>query len=473
METARKIDHSKDEYYLTFAMRGPNYDSKICPLDDKRIKDGYIEAEGTESHGIDNSNKRKFKCFSLHPIVDGCDILEYTYGNIGYDLNPESMRVYVGGWRDLLSNNTANNLANNQKLLSDKKHGNSYFGNNKVDKVMNKKVLNRAKLLRETIKKSKSKNPQEILQAMFGASNKKDDDSFYEGNYHLEKEGNIWKLTGNKVDDNTKQEFHSKHGVNIGGNFELIYDEENDKIYFTWGNELNGVGTDKKGIKVDRIFVKERNHPDYGLLDLQDLQNKARKKKEQIFKDIYDNYINKLTDVLIKQFPFGEIRVVKGDVKTGQKNVFLSPEEFINQYVNDKDKGHYLQELDKIRKYKIAKQYNPNVIKGCYMEPTQQQTPKARIERFQSLLNCENLQVIKNKLGQPKVIIDKKSNKYKIFPNNKWYNRAHWTEKGIVRHKINRVFNRYVLGDINDDEAIQDLSLVVYYYRRFFNSIYC
>ena len=120
MQTTKK-DHSKDEYYLTFAMRGPNYDSKICPLDDKRIKDGYIKAEGTESYGIGNSNNRKFKCFSLHPIVDGNDILEYTYGSIGYDLNPESMRVYVGGWFDLLSNNTANNLANNQELLSKKK----------------------------------------------------------------------------------------------------------------------------------------------------------------------------------------------------------------------------------------------------------------------------------------------------------------------------------------------------------------
>ena len=356
METAKKIDHSKDEYYLTFAMR--NYiNTMSCPLDNKLIKNGYIADKGMLNHGYQNSDNRQFKCFSLHPIVDGCDILEYTCGSIGYDLNPESMRVYVGGWRDLRSNNTANSLANNQELLSTKKNGNLYLGKDHVDKIMYKKFLNRAKLLKETIQKSKSKNPQEILQAMFRTSNKNDDDSFCEGNYHLEKikNSNIWKLTGNKVDDDKNEKFHGEYGVNINGNFELMYDEENDKIYFQWGNELNGVGKDKKVIKVDRIFVKEAE--DETGLDLNNLKKQQEKANQKggnpKYKTIYNDYINKLTDVLIEQFPFGEIRVVKGDVFTGQTNVFLSPEEFINQYfVNEKDKQHYLQELVKIRKSK-------------------------------------------------------------------------------------------------------------------------
>ena len=48
METAKKIDHSKDEYYLTFAMR--NYiNTMSCPLDNKLIKNGYIADKGNRS----------------------------------------------------------------------------------------------------------------------------------------------------------------------------------------------------------------------------------------------------------------------------------------------------------------------------------------------------------------------------------------------------------------------------------------
>ena len=193
---------------------------------------------------------------------------------------------------------------------------------------------------------------------MFGKSNKNDDDSFCEDNYTLEKitNSNIWKLKGKEVNDNANDTFHDNYGVRIDGNFELFYDEENDKLYFSHTSELNGVTKDKtSGIKVDRIFVKES-----ALDDLKRRQNKAVKTNDSNSKKktIYDDYINKLTDVLIQQFPFGEIRVVKGSIEEGQTNVFLSPEEFINKYfVNEKDKQHYLQELDKIRKFKITDQY--------------------------------------------------------------------------------------------------------------------
>ena len=470
-----KKDHSKDEYYLTFAMRGLNSDSKICPLTNERIEDGYIKAEGTESYGFDNSNNRKFKCFSLHPIVDGCDILKYAYGSIGYDLNPDSMRVYVGGWRDLRSNNTANSLANNQELLSKKKHGNSYFGNDDIDKVMYKKILNRAKLLKYAIRTSKNKNPQEILQAMFGGSNKSDDDSFRENNYYLEKikNSNIWKLTGNKVDDDKNEKFHGEHGVNIDGNFELIYDEKNDKIYFTWENELNGVGKDKKGIKVDRIFVKENSYPDYGLENLKQIQQKARRNGEKKNKDVYDNYINKLTDVLIQQFPFGEIRVVKGSIEEGQKNVFLSPEDFINQYfVNENDKNDYLKKLEKRRKEaEEAKCDNKREnVNECLVVKNERQKDSPS-KKFKDILNGFNL--IKEKLGKGEAKIDPKSGNNKIFLNEKWYDRAHWTEKSIVKRQINKVFDSYVFGKINDEGAKQQLDNIVKRHQRFFNSIYC
>ena len=479
-----KKDHSKDEYYLTFAMR--KHGNMIsCPLDNKLIKDGYIADRGMFDHFFSNSDNRQFKCFSLHPIVDGCDILKYAYGSIGYDLNPDSMRVYVGGWRDLRSNNTANSLANNQELLSKKKHGNSYFGNDDIDKVMYKKILNRAKLLKDAIRTSKNKNPQEILQAMFGGSNKSDDDSFRENNYYLEKikNSNIWKLTGNKVDDDKNEKFHGEHGVNIDGNFELIYDEKNDKIYFTWENELNGVGKDKKGIKVDRIFVKENSYPDYGLENLKQIQQKARRNGEKKNKDVYDNYINKLTDVLIEQFPFGEIRVVKGSIEEGQKNVFLSPEDFINQYfVNENDKNKYLEKLKSKReeinqkknnskkkeKHNIEKSSDPNIQLECYIEQPQQ---LAKEKKFKDILNGFN--VIKEKLGKGEAKIDPKSENNKIFLNEKWYDRAHWTEKSIVKRQINKVFDSYVLGEINDEGVKQRLNNIVNRHQRFFNSTYC
>ena len=446
----KKIDHSKDEYYLTFAMR--NYRNMMsCPLDNKLIKNGYIADKGMLNHGFQNSDNRQFKCFSLHPMIGGKDIVPYTYGNIGYDLNPESMRIYVGGWRDLRSNNNANVLAND-KLLSTKKNGNLYLGEDHVDKIMYKKILNRATLLRDAIKQSTNKDPKKILQLMFGKSNKNDDDSFCEDNYTLEKieNSNIWKLTGKQVNCNANDTFHDNYGVRIDGNFELLFDEDKDKIHFV-SNELNGIAKDKtKGIKVDRIFVKEaEDETGFGLNGLKKRQEEANQEGgNQKHKTIYNDYINQLTDVLIQQFPFGEIRVVKGDIYKGQENVFLSPEEFINKYfVNEKDKNKYLEKLNS-KKEEVKKK-----------------------QKFKDILNGFNL--IKEKLGEGEAKNDPKSRNNKIFLNKKWYDRAHWTETSIVKSQINKVFDSYVRGKINDEDAKRQLNNIVNSHQRFFNSIYC
>ena len=94
--------------------------------------------------------------------------------------------------------------------------------------------------------------------------------------------------------------------------------------------ELNGVAIDRsKGIKVDRIFITKEK--------LEEL------KTQQISSGtpIYNTYINKLTDVFIEQFPFGDIRIIdKQDFK------LLKPEAFINQYfIDEQDKQAYLKKL--------------------------------------------------------------------------------------------------------------------------------
>ena len=61
---------------------------------------------------------------------------------------------------------------------------------------------------------------------------------------------------------------------------------------------------------------------------------------------IYNKYINKLTEVLVEQFPFGNIRVIEG-----QDFKFLKPEAFIEEYfINEEDKKKYLEKLEENKK---------------------------------------------------------------------------------------------------------------------------
>ena len=264
------------------------------------------------------------------------------------------------------------------------------------------------------------------------------------------------------------------YGINDSGTFCIHYNNKTGKVYDLSGNELLCTAKDPtKGIKVDRIFVLESK-----LQELQDKQN-----GEDKYKGIYDRYINKLTDVLIEQFPFGEIRVVKGSIEEGQKNVFLSPEDFINQYfVNENDKKKYLEKLKskreevKLKKNNSKKKEIQNIKNGndhdiIQKHHIEQQQQLTKEQKFKNILNRFNL--IKEKLGEGEAKIDPKSKKNKIFLNDKWYDRAHWTEKSIVKSQINKVFDSYVCGEINDEDAKQQLDNIVRRHQRFFNSIYC
>ena len=86
-------------------------------------------------------------------------------------------------------------------------------------------------------------------------------------------------------------------------------------------------------------------------------------------------------------------------------------------------------------------------------------------QKFKDILNGFNL--IKEKLGEGEAKIDPKSNKNKIFLNDKWYDRAHLTETSIVKSQINKVFDSYVRGSINDQGATQQLNDIVKSHSHF------
>ena len=271
------------------------------------------------------------------------------------------------------------------------------------------------------------------------------------------------------------EQFNKEVPINTCNEFCIFYNNKTEKVYDISANELLCTAKDPtKGIKVDRIFVLKNK--------LQELRYK-QKNVGGNYNGIYDRYINKLTDVLIEQFPFGEIRVVKGSIEEGQTNEFLSPEEFIVTYfVNEKDKSEYLKKLkskreeiklkknnsEKEEKQNIKYDSDSNIQLECYIEQQQQLTKE---QAFKDILNGFN--AIKEKLGKGEAKIDPKSENNKIFLNEKWYDRAHWTEKSIVKRQINKVFDSYVLGEINDEGVKQRLNNIVNRHQRFFNSTYC
>ena len=150
-----QLQNKTPEFFLTFAMK--NFDQNKgdmwtgCPLDNSKISNGYIKAEGKMSYSLTNSDERKYKCFTLHPIIENKDITPYEYGYIGYDLNADSMNIYTGGWNDLSANNDGNKIiANINTLDTDGKKGHLYLDKNgKVHEIMYNKVIQRAKLLKQ------------------------------------------------------------------------------------------------------------------------------------------------------------------------------------------------------------------------------------------------------------------------------------------------------------------------------------
>ena len=344
------MESEEHKYFLTFALKtiAENDDKEIanntCPLDNKLIKNQYIEDTGKYNWMKNSNEMRKFKCFSLHSIVNGKDINGYTYGDIGYDLNPESIKVYLGGWSDLRSNANANGLSNSD-ILNLKKLGRVYLcEDGKVYDTMNQKVLNRANLLLDAVKEQKTKKqkkikPVEIKKYVFKNSNKGLDDSFddikYEvvGNTYKGKE--VLKINDKYlIEESDVSDKFKKYGIDISPKFELLYNLKTGKLYMK-SSELNGVAKDpQKGIKVDRIFIRKEK-----LDALKNLQDKG----ETRYNAIYNKYINKLTEVLVEQFPFGNIRVIEG-----QDFKLLKPETFIEEYfINEEDKKNYLEKLKK------------------------------------------------------------------------------------------------------------------------------
>ena len=350
-----KKDHSKDEYYLAYSLIDLEHrynDSKEeCPLDNNRIKDGYIECKST-GRGQDNSDNMKFKCFTLHSIVDGDDIVNYAHGDVGYDFNPDSINVFAGGWSDLHTDNNANNIINNKELLSKKKLGLTYVDEKgKVHEMMNNKYQNRVKLFKKAA--NGESDDESIEKRIFKEKPYNDDDSFNIENYTVDHSNEKEKYIENRYEkflEASNKKFNGKVPINTWNRFLIHYNNKTGKVYDLSANELLCTAKDQtKGIKVDRIFILESK--------LQELQDKQKRRDN--YKGIYDRYINQLTDVLIQQFPFGEIRVVKGSIEEGQTNEFLSPEEFINKYfVNNNDKEFYLNKLKEIRKSKINNQYD-------------------------------------------------------------------------------------------------------------------
>ena len=380
------METKKDEFFLTFAMRKPldrinsknaydennDYDrycasmGYYCALDNNLIKNQYISDKGFHNwigNEADKDKMRNFKCFSLHPVVNKKDIGSYDYGDVGYDLNPESMIVYLGGWWDLSSNYKSNKLIGMLSEFKEKgkgkidkdnffqynKAGLSYIdGTGKVYEKMNKKVLNRAKLLLDAIEKIvPSKKPEEIKkhineinEYIFKNSDISLDDSFDAKQYGVTidkyDDKNLILQCTFKVNNKVASDVTNTYGFAISCPFNLSYNMEKSEFSLS-GNELNGIGKDReKGIKVDRIFIKKEH-----LEKLQKIQQTGHRHSK-----IYDNYINRLTEVLIKQFPLGNIRVIDG-----QDFQFLKPEEFINKYfTNKEDKTKYLEELEKNKK---------------------------------------------------------------------------------------------------------------------------
>ena len=343
--------NEKPEFFLTFGMH--NYDKSKgdtftgCPLDNSKISNGYIKAEGKMSYGYGNSNDRKYKCFTLHPVIENKDITPYKYGNIGYDLNADSMKIYAGGWNDLSANNNGNKImANINTLDTDGKKGHLYLDKNgQVHIKMLNKVIQRAKLLKQY---ANNYNPSNNNSSIF--ENNSCDTSFTSDNYDIEVDksassnqqnnntNNHFIIKQKELNGQSKNEvrnFHNDYGLSPYECFELTYNKDNNEFTLP-SNELNGVARDAdKGIKVDRIFVKN------SVLNINSgywLSNCTDKDLRQLR---YDNYMKNIADVLVENFPDGEIRIFYG-----QNFEIIPTRTFIETYIPEKYRKDYLDKLD-------------------------------------------------------------------------------------------------------------------------------
>ena len=314
--------------------KGGLYDA--CPLDNKQINNGYIKAEGNKPYKGEETDKREFKCFTLHPIIDRKDITPYTYGYIGYDLNADSMKVYAGGWYDLTSDCRGNNIIKDINDLDiNGKQGHLYVDKKgKVHLTMLEKVKNRAKRLKTFANDDK--------QSIFD-KNTKLDSSFTANDYRItiSDDKNTFTINQKEIPKENRppdvENFSENYGVSNLECFMLIYDKKNDKFKLQQ-NELNGVARDaNEGIKVDRIFV------DKSILNINSCywREKCRNLSEEDRRSRYDNYMKNIADVLIENFPDGEIRII--DVQNFE---IIPTRTFIETYIPEKYRKDYLDKLD-------------------------------------------------------------------------------------------------------------------------------
>ncbi|MBQ7551877.1 MAG: hypothetical protein IJT15_00280 [Rickettsiales bacterium] len=338
-------------FFLTFAMK--NFDPYKgglftgCPLDNSKISNGYIKAEGKMSYSLTNSDGRKYKCFTLHPVIENKDITPYDYGNIGYDLNADSMKIYAGGWNDLSANNNGNKIINNiQTLDTDGKKGHLYLNQDgKVHLIMLNKVVKRAELLKKyAYNYSPSNNNGSIFE------NNSCDASFTSDNYDIEVDksessnqqnnstNNRFIIKQKELNEQSKNEvkdFYDNYGLSPYECFKLTYDKDNNEFTLP-SNELNGVPQDaNKGIKVDRIFVKK------SVLNINSGYWTGYCSDKDLRQLRYDNYMKNIADVLVENFPDGEIRIIYG-----QNFEIIPTRTFIEKYIPEEYRKDYLDKLD-------------------------------------------------------------------------------------------------------------------------------
>ena len=347
-----QLQNKIPEFFLTFGMRNYNQSKgglfSGCPLDNNKISNGYIKAEGKMSYGYGNSDDRKYKCFTLHPVIENKDITPYEYGYIGYDLNADSMNIYAGGWNDLGANNNGNKIIKDiQTLDTDGKQGHLYLDKDgQVHIKMLNKVIQRAKLLKQY---ANNYNPSNNNGSIF--ENNSCDTSFTSDNYDIEADKSassnqqnnntnnrfiIKQKDLNEQSKNEVQDFYNNYGLSPLECFKLTYNKDNNE-FTLHSNELNGVPKDAdKGIKVDRIFV------DKSILNINSCywREKCLHLSEKDRRSQYDNYMKNIADVLIKNFPDGEIRIIDG-----QKFEMMPTKTFIETYIPKESREDYLNKL--------------------------------------------------------------------------------------------------------------------------------
>ena len=261
-------------------------------------------------------------------------------------------------------------LVNINTLDTDGKKGHLYLDKNgQVHIKMLNKVIQRAKLLKQY---ANNYNPSNNNGSIF--ENNSCDTSFTSDNYDI---GVDKSASSNQQNNNTNnhfiikqkelngqsknevQNFHNDYGLSPYECFELTYNKDNNEFTLP-SNELDGVARDAdKGIKVDRIFVDKSIldiNSDYWLEIYKNIKKRETKCQQ---------YIQNIIEVLIKNFPNGDIRIIDG-----QNFEIIKTEDFIKTYVQDKDeKNFYLSELEKKRE-SMQQHKEEQMITSKYQEDT-------------------------------------------------------------------------------------------------------